>query len=79
MDIEIFSAELNGEGLRVGIVQSRFNEPICVGLREACLEELGRLGVSVDDVADTVANVVGIEAERHSRMMQPSMELRDAC
>lgn len=31
------------------------------------------------DVADTVANVVGIEAERHSRMMQPSMELRDAC
>jgi 6,7-dimethyl-8-ribityllumazine synthase len=50
MDIEIFSAELNGEGLRVGIVQSRFNEPICVGLREACLEELGRLGVSVDDV-----------------------------
>jgi 6,7-dimethyl-8-ribityllumazine synthase len=50
MDIEIFSAELNGEGLRVGIVRSRFNEPICVGLREACLEELGRLGVSVDDV-----------------------------
>jgi hypothetical protein len=31
------------------------------------------------DVANTVANVVGIEAERHSRMMQPSMELLDAC
>jgi 6,7-dimethyl-8-ribityllumazine synthase len=50
MDIEIFNAEMNGEGLRIGIVQSRFNEPICVALREACLAELGRLGVSADDV-----------------------------
>jgi len=50
MDIEIFNAEMNGEGLRIGIVQSRFNEPICVALREACLAELSRLGVSADDV-----------------------------
>ncbi len=50
MDIEIFNAEMNGEGLRIGIVQSRFNETICVALRDACLAELGRLGVSSDDV-----------------------------
>ena len=50
MDIEVFNADLNGEGLRVGIVQSRFNAPICDALRDACLQELGRLGVAEDDV-----------------------------
>ena len=50
MDIEVFNAELNGEGLRVGIVQSRFNEAICTALRESCLAELARLGVSEEDV-----------------------------
>ncbi len=50
MDVEVFNAELNGEGLRVGLVQSRFNEPICEALREACLQELQRLGVSEADV-----------------------------
>lgn len=50
MDIEIFNADTNGEGLRIGIVQSRFNEPICKALREACLAELEKLGVSSEDV-----------------------------
>ena len=50
MDIEVFDAELNGEGLRIGIVQSRFNRPICDELRVACLEELRRLGVAEADV-----------------------------
>ncbi len=50
MDIEVFNADLNGEGLRVGIVQSRFNGPVCDALREACLQELGRLGVADEDV-----------------------------
>ena len=50
MDIEIFNAEVNGEGLRIGIVQARFNEPICNALRESCLAELERLGVSEEDV-----------------------------
>lgn len=32
------------------------------------------------DVANTVANIVGIEAQRRDRMMmQPSMGLLDAC
>jgi 6,7-dimethyl-8-ribityllumazine synthase len=34
----------------VGIVQSRFNEAICTALRESCLAELARLGVSEEDV-----------------------------
>lgn len=50
MDIEVFNAELNGEGLRVGIVQSRFNAPICDALRAACIAELERLGVAEQDV-----------------------------
>lgn len=50
MDIEVFNAELNGEGLRVGIVQSRFNAPVCDALRVACLAELDRLGVADQDV-----------------------------
>jgi len=50
VDIEIFNAEANGDGLRVGIVQSRFNEAVCTELREACLAELERLGVGAEDV-----------------------------
>lgn len=50
MDTEIFNAGSNGEGLRIGVVQSRFNEDICNALRDACLTELGRLGVSSEDV-----------------------------
>jgi 6,7-dimethyl-8-ribityllumazine synthase len=50
VDIEVFNADINGEGLRIGIVQARFNEPICKALREACLAELGRLGVGEEDV-----------------------------
>ncbi len=50
MDIEVFDAETNGEGLRIGIVQARFNLPICEALRDACLGELSRLGVGSEDV-----------------------------
>jgi 6,7-dimethyl-8-ribityllumazine synthase len=50
VDIEVFNAELNGEGLRVGIVQSRFNAPVCDALRVACLAEPEQLGVAEQDV-----------------------------
>ncbi len=50
MNIEIFDAPLDGEGLRVGVVQARFNGPVCDALRDSCLAELGRLGVRDDDV-----------------------------
>ena len=58
MDIEIFNAGSNGEGLRIGVVQSRFNEDICSALRSACLDELQRLGVAAEDVL--VCSVPGV-------------------
>ena len=39
---------LDGSGLRVGIVMSRFNQDVCEGLLSACVAELQRLGVSPD-------------------------------
>jgi 6,7-dimethyl-8-ribityllumazine synthase len=38
-------ADLDGEGLRIGIVQARFNSAITDKLAEACLAELAALGV----------------------------------
>ena len=37
--------QLNGEGLKIGIVMSRFNQPICEQLLHAAVGELYRLGV----------------------------------
>ncbi|MDP1734902.1 MAG: 6,7-dimethyl-8-ribityllumazine synthase [Sulfuritalea sp.] len=42
-----------GQGLRVGVVQARFNENIGEGLRSGCLAELARLGVADADVTFT--------------------------
>ena len=38
-------AALDGRGLRIGIVQARFNEGVTNALAEACKAELGALGV----------------------------------
>ena len=48
---------LNGNGLRIGMVQSRFNPEVCEGLMASCRAELVRLGVSDDDI--TLATVPG--------------------
>ena len=45
-----YDAGLSGEGLRVGVVQARFNAVIGDALREACVAELKRLGVADDDI-----------------------------
>lgn len=52
-----FDNNLNGAGLRVGIVMSRFNLPLCEGLLSACITELKRLGVADADMS--IANVPG--------------------
>jgi 6,7-dimethyl-8-ribityllumazine synthase len=44
------TAELNGQGLRVGIVQARFNQGITNALAQACTEELVTLGVAAEAV-----------------------------
>lgn len=46
-----YDANLAGAGLRVGIVMSRFNLPVCEGLLSACVAELKRLGVADADMA----------------------------
>lgn len=42
--------DLNGEGLHIGIVRARFNEEIGMAELDACLRELGELGVEQSDV-----------------------------
>ena len=41
---------LNGKGLRIGIVLSRFNQDVGDGLLSACRTELAKLGVSEQDI-----------------------------
>jgi len=50
MEIEVFQSDLDGSGLRIGVVQSRFNEPVAEILRNACLDELVSLGVAAEDI-----------------------------
>lgn len=48
---------LDGKGMRIGIVLSRFNSDIGDGLLKACEAELIKLGVAADDI--TLATVPG--------------------
>jgi 6,7-dimethyl-8-ribityllumazine synthase len=41
---------LNGQGLRIGMVQARWNEGITTALAEACHQELRALGVAEDAI-----------------------------
>ena len=52
-----YDNSLAGAGLRIGIVMSRFNLPVCEGLLSACVAELKRLGVADGDMA--IADVPG--------------------
>lgn len=49
MDYGFYPPNFDGEGLRIGIVQARFNEPVCEALRDACIQELERLGIESED------------------------------
>jgi 6,7-dimethyl-8-ribityllumazine synthase len=50
MAVGTYDINLSGQGLRIGIVQARFNEDVCHGLLAACLAELKHLGVEDEDV-----------------------------
>jgi 6,7-dimethyl-8-ribityllumazine synthase len=52
-----YDNNLDGANLRVGVVMSRFNLPVCEGLLSACVAELKRLGVADNNMA--IANVPG--------------------
>ncbi|CAN1492255.1 RibH Riboflavin synthase beta-chain [Burkholderiaceae bacterium] len=49
-EIDVFEADLNGQDLRIAIVQARFNEEHCRALSEACIGELLTLGVAHNDI-----------------------------
>lgn len=50
MTVGKFESNMDGEGLRIGIVQSRFNPDVCHGLLSACIAELKHLGVAPEDI-----------------------------
>ena len=50
MTVGTYEKSLQGEDLRIGIVQSRFNEDISHGLLHACLAELKQLGIADEDI-----------------------------
>lgn len=50
MEYGIYRPDLDGKGLRIGIVQARFNEAYGKALLASCTDELERLGVAGDDV-----------------------------
>ncbi|MEN9356455.1 MAG: hypothetical protein RL695_626 [Pseudomonadota bacterium] len=51
--IKEIEANLAGAGLRIGIVESRFNPDIGDGLISACITELQRLGVGTEAITRT--------------------------
>lgn len=48
--VGVLEADLNGQDLRIGIVQARFNEDHCSALTNACINELIALGVAQSDI-----------------------------
>lgn len=50
MSVNELKIDLEGEGLRVAIVQARFNEAIGQQQRQACVAELQNLGVDQNDI-----------------------------
>ena len=56
-NIPEIAPNLDGSGLKVGVVMCRFNLDVCEGLLSACTAELLRLGVAAGDI--TIATVPG--------------------
>ncbi len=76
MSMDIIENSLDGRALRIGIVQSRFNEYAGEGLLAACLEELKRLGVVEEDV--TLMRVPGALEIPYALQQLASTEEYDA-
>ena len=76
MAVDEIPQNLDGKGLRIGIVIARFNEYAGRGEYEYCLGELKRLGVAEEDI--TVCHVPGaLEIRlRCSRWRRPANTMR---
>lgn len=48
--MNLIKINLDGQHLRIGIVRSRFNEPVVAGLLNACVAELHKCGVGPDAI-----------------------------
>jgi 6,7-dimethyl-8-ribityllumazine synthase len=60
MTVGTYESNFDGAGLRVGIVQARFNADVGHGLLSSCLAELKRLGVADEDILHiTVPGALG--------------------
>lgn len=44
------AASMDGQGLRIGVVQARFNAALTNQLAQSCQDELQRLGVNASDI-----------------------------
>src|SRR3954465_11563758 len=62
--------ELRGAGLRIGIVWSRFNEPVVRALLTACDKQLVELGVAATDI-DVVSVPGALEIPLTLQTMAP--------
>ena len=61
MSVGTYESNLTGSGLRIGIIQARFNADVGHGLLSSCLAELKHLGVADEDVLHvTVAGALEI-------------------
>jgi len=56
-DTTVHDIDLDGRGLRIGVVMSRFNPDVGKGLLTVCIEELRNLGVAPDAIR--IATVPG--------------------
>ncbi len=52
-NITEITPKLDGNGLSIGIVMSRFNQDVCEGLLSAAVDELLNLGVADEDILIT--------------------------
>jgi 6,7-dimethyl-8-ribityllumazine synthase len=48
--VGVLESDFNGQDLRIGIVQARFNEEYCLALTSICIKELISLGVAQADI-----------------------------
>lgn len=55
--IHEYAPTLDGAGLKIGLVMSRFNQDVCEALLASCVDELRRLGVA--DTHIDIATVAG--------------------
>ena len=62
MMADSFTGSHDGSGLRIGIVQARFNREVCDALLKACLSELARCGVALPVLLSGLAKLTDFGA-----------------